>query len=161
MQHTSSNLKIMIASSGSRSSAQKYTFRIPTWTRNLSSRLPVMSLWHREQPTALPHHSSNGAAISGTRSAGTSVQQQQDRIYLMSCIHLSSENTVLSQDDIGAVRNDRVLFEFLHHRTSRRRNRILLALSCRSIEGVSLTEASTKQIMLDCDWLPNTGQVPS
>ncbi|RYO08864.1 hypothetical protein AA0119_g1500 [Alternaria tenuissima] len=80
MQHTSSNLKIMIASSGSRSSAQKYTFRIPTWTRNLSSRLPVMSLWHREQPTALPHHSSNGAAISGTRSAGI-IDEKQTWIY--------------------------------------------------------------------------------
>jgi len=58
----------------------------------------------------------------------------------MSCVHRSRDNTVLLQDHLGDVNNDRALFGLLKDKIPRRRNSLLQILSCRSIEGIHFSK---------------------
>ena len=138
MRRSLPNVKITAISYRPGSTVQQYTGRPSGWVRNVSSILSAAFPWHSKRPPSLiPQY--NLGNIPTVVNPG-SLQQTSVMLHLMSCIHHGKENTVLLQNELGNIDTDQALFQFLRSRISRRRNRLRLALSCRSIRGVFLTK---------------------
>jgi hypothetical protein len=136
-------VKTAIASYGSQVPTQKYTFRSPKWARDAYRKATSGLGWHTQCTTLPKHNSGTTASSSITPNTGA---PQQDTLHLMSSVHRTRDHTVLLQDNLETIKNDRTLFLHLKTRLSRRRNPLLLALSCRSIEGIFFTKVSLRKI---------------
>ncbi|KAF1831737.1 hypothetical protein BDW02DRAFT_38240 [Decorospora gaudefroyi] len=137
--HLSTGADITMASYSPQSSTQRYTFRYPSWMRVVYRKVFSRLAGLYQRSSSLPHHNDNNT-VSKTPDGSASPTLKQNTHHLMSSVHHSRDHTVLLQDQIETIMNDRALFDFLKQRLSRRRNRILLALSCRSIESVFFTK---------------------
>jgi hypothetical protein len=60
----------------------------------------------------------------------------------MSCVHRNLKEPVLLQVDVHAINNDQALFNLLRNQITSRRNRLLSALSCRSIQEIFFSKVS-------------------
>jgi len=90
----------------------------------------------------LPHHNVHGTATTSGIVDTSNFQQQQRSLNLMTCVHQTRDDTVLLQNDVRIINNDRALFHFLRSGISHRRNRLLRAVSCRSIKGIFFSKVS-------------------
>ena len=121
---------------------QRYTVRFSTWLHRASSSVSALLSWHKRNHTGLPHHNVHGTAMASGVGSAYRPQQQQSILHLMACVHQTRDDTVLLQNDIRIISNDRALFHFLRSRISQRRNRLLRAVSCRSIKGIFFSKVS-------------------
>ena len=137
------NIKTTVVPYQSGFDVQQYTITVSTWLRHVSSRIFTAVSWHSGNHTGLPQHNTGSTVTpSGLGNVG-SPQQQHGSLHLMACVHRSREDTVLLQNDVRTISNDRALFTFLRSQISQRRNRLLLVLSCRSIKGIYFSKVST------------------
>ena len=121
---------------------QRYTVRFSTWLNRVSSGVLARLSWHNRNQTGLPHHNVQGTAMTSGIVNTSNPQQQQSSLHLMACVHQTRDDTVLLQNDVRIISNDRALFDFLRSRISQRRNRLLRAVSCRSIKGIFFSKVS-------------------
>ncbi|RMZ74476.1 transcription factor c2h2 [Pyrenophora seminiperda CCB06] len=159
MFNSTANISITAVSYSSRSTNQRYSFRTPTWVRTLVHNLLTAFLWRNHHSKTLPCHNAGnlGPMTSGTNPGNH--PQQQSTLYLMSCVHRSRDHTILLQDDLGPIDNDRALFSFLKNRTRRRRSRLLQVLSCRSIEGIYFSKVRMQTYPIFRLYLDNSVEV--
>lgn len=131
-----------------RTPVQRYTGQFSGWISVVYQRLTNALSWRHRRPTGLPHHNArNAAPTTPTATDASSPQQQpqqqaQDTLDLMSCVHGSGEDIVLLQHDLRSIGNDLALFNLLKQQIFLRRNRLILSLSCRSIQGVFFSKVS-------------------
>lgn len=123
------------------SAFQQYNARVSPWVRQIISSLLIAFRWHHPSHKGLPRHNSPSMSLTPGFIA-PSASQQQNTLHLMTCVHRTRGDTSLLQNDICAISNDRALFNFLRSKISQRRNRLLLALSCRSIIGIFFSKVS-------------------
>jgi hypothetical protein len=97
--------------------------------------------WHNRSTTLPEHNTGAATSITAVRNTGAS---QQDTLHLMSSVHRNRDHTVLLQDSLETIKNDRALFSFLKKRLSQRRSPLLLALCCKPIEGIFFTKVSSQ-----------------
>lgn len=140
MRRSLPDVKITATPYHPRVPVQQYNGRIPEWVRNISSKLSAGFQWQNKRPPSLiPQY--NLGTMPAVVNTGLP-QQPPVALHLMSCIHRSRNHAVLLQNELGSIGTDPVLFEFLKARIAQRRSRLRLALSCRSIQGVSFTKVS-------------------
>ena len=120
---------------------QRYTGGILTWLLRISRSVLRAFKWQSRDQTGLPRHNGGGIAMA-TVVPNTSGPHQQPTLHLMACVHRTRNNTVLLQNNVSSIDNDRALFSILKSRISRRRNRMLRAISCRSIQGIFFSKVS-------------------
>jgi hypothetical protein len=121
---------------------QKYTKRVPIWFRRISSALFASSPWHNRPSAGLPRHNVSGTATTASTTNAGNPQQHESSVHLMCCVHSSHDDSMLRQIDVHAVKNDKALFSLLRNQITQRRNRLLCALSCRSIQGIFFSKVS-------------------
>jgi len=125
---------------------QRYTGGILTWFFRISRSVLRAFKWPSQDQTGLPRHNGGGMAMATGVSNASGPQQQSTTLHLMACVHRTRDETVLLQNDVSFIDNDRALFSILKSRVSKRRNRMLLALSCRSIQGIFFSNVSEPSI---------------
>ena len=141
MRLSSANISVTVVPYSSRPPNQQPILPSPKCLRNIYNRLLAFPWHNRRSNTTLPHHNTGNLGPM-TSVTNPSSPQQQRTLHLMSCVHRSRDNTVLLQDYLGDINNDRALFGLLKDRIPRRRNRLLQILSCRSIGGVHFSKVS-------------------
>lgn len=70
----------------------------------------------------------------------------------MSCTHRTRNDPILLQIDVHGIKSDRELFALLKTKISRRHNRFLRSLSCRSIQGIFFTKVSEQDMAKYIDY---------
>ncbi|KNG49877.1 hypothetical protein DDE82_001577 [Stemphylium lycopersici] len=151
IQHSLADTTINAVSYNERTKVQQYTGRFSTWIKVVYQRIADVLSWRYRRPIGLPHHNArNAASTTPIAAGGQSPRQQQPPKHqstfdLMSCVHSSGEDIVLLQHDLRGIGNDLSLFDLLKQKILLRRNRILLALSCRSIQGIYFSKVSQHQ----------------
>ena len=121
---------------------QRYTVRFSTWIHRVSSSVLALLSWQNRKHMGLPHHNVHGSGMASGIVNTSNPQQHQSSLHLMACVHHARDDTVLLQNDVRIISNDRALFHFLRSRILHRRNRLLRAVSCRSIKGIFFSKVS-------------------
>jgi hypothetical protein len=124
------------------SSVQQYTTRASSWLRQTSSNFLTAFRWHDPNHTGLPHYNNCGTAMKAGVVNSSTPHERQSTLHLMACVHRTREDVIVLQNDVRTISNDQALFNFLRSKISQRRNRLLLAFSCRAIQGIFFSKVS-------------------
>jgi hypothetical protein len=121
---------------------QRYTARVSMWLHHVSSSFLAALRWRNRNPAGIIQYNVSGqATATGVTNAGNP-QQHQKPVHLMACVHHGHDDRVLLQVDVHAIRNDQALFSLLRTQITQRRNRLIRAVCCRSIQGIFFSKVS-------------------
>jgi hypothetical protein len=142
MKQSSIDAKITVIPYRMGATMQRYTASVSTWLHHVSSSLFAALRWCDRSPAGIIQYNVSGQATTTGVTNASNPQHHQDPVHLMACVHRGHNDRVLLQVDAHAIRNDQALFSLLRTQITQRRNRLLRAVCCRSIQEILFSKVS-------------------